>query len=57
MTKKLMMLAVLLLAAWVENKAQDVEVTFLTPSIVHVVKGEATKSLVVTMKSENVPLT
>ena len=57
MMKKLMMMAVLALAALAESKAEDVEVTFLTPSIVHVVKGEATKSLVVTAKAGNVPLT
>ena len=52
-----MMMALLLVAAWVEGKAQDVTVTFLTPRIVHVVKGKATKSLVVTAKAGDVPLT
>ena len=57
MARRLMMMALLLVAAWVEGKAQDVTVTFLTPRIVHVVKGKATKSLVVTAKAGDVPLT
>ena len=36
--------------------AQDVKIEFLTPGIVHVVKGTPTKSLVVTAKPENVPV-
>ena len=36
--------------------AQDVKIEFLTPAIVHVVKGTPTKSLVVTAKPENVPV-
>ena len=32
--------------------AQDVKVEFFTPSIVHIVKGEPTKTLVVTAKPE-----
>ena len=38
-------------------KAQDVKVEFLTPSIVHVIKGQPTKSLVVIAKPENVAVT
>jgi alpha-D-xyloside xylohydrolase len=38
------------MAAW----AADVKIEFMTPSIVHVVKGKATKTLVVTAKPENV---
>ena len=34
--------------------AQDVKIEFMTPSIVHVVKGQPTKSLVVIAKPENV---
>ena len=34
--------------------AQDVKVEFITPSIVHIVKGQPTKTLVVTAKPENV---
>ena len=34
--------------------AQDVKVEFFTPSIVHIVKGEPTKTLVVTAKPEDV---
>ena len=36
--------------------AQDVKIEFLTPTIVHVVKGTPTKSLVVTAKPEDVPV-
>ena len=36
--------------------AQDVKIEFLTPGIVHVVKGTPTKSLVVTAKPEDVPV-
>ena len=38
-------------------KAQDVKVEFFTPSIVHVVKDEPTKTLVITAKPEPVPVT
>ncbi len=38
-------------------KAQDVKVEFFTPSIVHVVKDEPTKTLVITAKPEHVPVT
>ena len=34
--------------------AQDVKVEFMTPAIVHIVKGQPTKSLVVTAKPEDV---
>ena len=34
--------------------AQDVKVEFFTPSIVHIVKGQPTKSLVITAKPEDV---
>ena len=34
--------------------AQDVKVEFITPSIVHMIKGQPTKTLVVTAKPENV---
>ena len=34
--------------------AQDVKVEFITPSIVHIVKGQPTKTLVVTAKPEDV---
>ena len=53
MIRKSMMMAVAWLLAttcW----SQDVQVTFITPSIVHVVKGEATPSLVVIAKPEQV---
>ena len=37
-----------------ETQAQDVKVEFITPSIVHVVKGQPTKTLVITAKPEQV---
>ncbi|MBR4480934.1 MAG: DUF5110 domain-containing protein [Prevotella sp.] len=51
--------SLLLFAVWlasVGGLAQEVKVEFFTPSIVHVVKGQPTKTLVVTAKPENVPL-
>jgi alpha-D-xyloside xylohydrolase len=45
----LMMCCVLVIT----SKAQDVKITFMTPRIVHVVKGQPTKSLVVIAKPEN----
>ena len=38
-------------------KAQEVKVEFVTPSIIHVIKGTPTRSLVVTAKPEDVKLT
>ena len=38
-------------------KAQDVKVEFFTPSIVHVVKDDPTKTLVITAKPEHVAVT
>ena len=43
-----------LLAAVLSSFAQDVKVEFLTPRIVHVVKGQPTKTLVVTAQPEQV---
>ena len=37
--------------------AQDVKIEFMTPSIVHVVKGQPTKTLVITAKPEQVSVT
>ena len=34
--------------------AQNVKVEFFTPSIVHIVKGQPTKTLVITAQPENV---
>ena len=48
-------IAALFFGALSAGKAQDVKIEFITPSIVHVVKGEPTKTLVVTaepMKNE-----
>ena len=43
-----------LLAAALSSFAQDVKIEFLTPRIVHVVKGQPTKTLVVTARPEQV---
>ena len=40
-----------------QGYAQDVKVEFFTPTIVHIVKGQPTKTLVVTAKPENVAVT
>ncbi len=55
MRKSLLMTAALLLttAAW----AQEMKVEFITPTIVHIVKGEPTKSLVVIAKPDQVAVT
>ena len=52
MKKLMMMLAVMMTAeaTW----AQDVKIEFFTPSIVHIVKGQPTKTLVVTAKPSDV---
>ena len=47
--KRLLSIAILAICA-AGAQAQDVKVEFITPTIVHVVKGEPTKSLVVTAK-------
>ncbi|MBR5394020.1 MAG: DUF5110 domain-containing protein [Bacteroidaceae bacterium] len=44
-------IAALFLGALSTLLAQDVKIEFITPSIVHVVKGEPTKSLVITAKA------
>ena len=49
---KRLFLALSLLTFLTSIEAQDVKVEFVTPSIVHVTKGQPTKSLVVTAKSE-----
>ncbi|MBQ8988116.1 MAG: DUF5110 domain-containing protein [Prevotella sp.] len=54
--KKLFLL-LLFLPVLTNVKAQDVKIEFVTPSIVHVVKGTPTKTLVVTAKPEDVKLT
>ena len=48
---------ILSLLASIAGFAQDVKVEFFTPSIVHIVKGQPTKTLVVTAKPEEVPVT
>ena len=55
--KKSLFLSVLLAVSLLQVKAQDVKVEFITPSIVHIVKGQPTKSLVITAKPENVAVT
>ena len=51
--KRLLSLAILAIGL-AEAQAQDVKVEFITPSIVHVVKGQPTKTLVITAKPEQV---
>ena len=51
--KRLLSLAILAIGL-AETQAQDVKVEFITPSIVHVVKGQPTKTLVITAKPEHV---
>ena len=51
--RKTLVIAALFLAA-ITCQAQQVQIEFMTPAIVHVVKGEATKSLVVTAKPQQV---
>ena len=51
--KRLLSLAILA-TGWAQIQAQDVKIEFVTPSIVHVVKGQPTKTLVVTAKPEQV---
>ena len=54
--KKLLSLAIIAIAL-TQAHAQDVKIEFMTPSIVHVVKGQPTKSLVVIAQPENVNVT
>ena len=49
---KRLFLVFLTLSFLVSLSAQEVKIEFVTPSIVHVTKGQPTKSLVVTAKSE-----
>ena len=55
-TKEMKQLVITLLTVMfsVAVSAQNVKVEFITPSIVHIVKGQPTKTLVVTAKPENV---
>ena len=55
--KQIVMFAWLMAMSLGSVKAQDVKVEFFTPSIVHVVKDEPTKTLVITAKPENVAVT
>ena len=57
MMKQIVMFAWLMAMSLGSVKAQDVKVEFFTPSIVHVVKDEPTKTLVITAKPEHVPVT
>ena len=45
------------MAIALQTQAQDVKIEFMTPSIVHVVKGQPTKSLVVIAKPQDVSVT
>jgi alpha-D-xyloside xylohydrolase len=51
--KKLFSLAIMAIGL-AEAQAQGVKIEFITPSIVHVVKGQPTKTLVITAKPEQV---
>ena len=51
--KRLLSLAIMAIGL-AEAQAQDVKVEFITPSIVHVVKRQPTKTLVITAKPEQV---
>ena len=55
--KQIVMFAWLMAMSLGSVKAQDVKVEFFTPSIVHVVKDDPTKTLVITAKPENVAVT
>ena len=57
MMKQIVMFAWLMAMSLGSVKAQDVKVEFFTPSIVHVVKDDPTKTLVITAKPEPVPVT
>ena len=54
MDKKAYFLAVLLGWVLAAGGHPDVKVEFMTPSIVHVVKGQPTKTLVVTLQPQQV---
>ena len=56
MNKRIFTLAVMAVSL-LQGYAQDVKVEFFTPTIVHIVKGQPTKTLVVTAKPENVAVT
>ena len=55
--RKLSVLLAFVAIALLNAGAQEVKVEFMTPSIVHVVKGQPTKSLVITAKPEQVAVT
>ena len=57
MMKQIVMFAWLMAMSLGSVKAQDVKVEFFTPSIVHVVKDDPTKTLVITAKPEHVAVT
>ena len=57
MDKKERILAMLLGWAVAAVAQTDVKIDFLTPNIVHVVKGQATKTLVVTLQPQQVEVT
>jgi alpha-D-xyloside xylohydrolase len=55
--QRIVMLMAVALTACMSVWAADVKVEFVTPSIVHVVKGQPTKTLVVTLKPQQVAVT
>ena len=54
---KRLTLTLLSFLALISVKAQDVQIEFITPSLIHVVKGTPTKTLVVTAKPADVQVT
>ena len=54
---KRLTLTLLSFLALISVKAQDVQIEFITPSLIHVVKGTPTKTLVVTAKPADVQIT
>ena len=55
--KKFLILLTLILPCLAYGAKHDVSIEFITPGIVHVIKGKPTKSLVVTAKAGDVALT
>ena len=56
-TKLFLRLLLVSLAAYTEVCAENVKIEFVTPSIVHVVKGQPTKTLVVKLQPQQVAVT
>ena len=52
--KLFLKLFLITLTASTTVRAEDVKIEFVTPGIVHVVKGQSTKTLVVTLRPQQV---